>query len=52
LGLLLPFQCSCPIFVFVFIKFSFPPADGLFAGSAGVIFAMASHAVAVLDIVE
>jgi CHASE3 domain sensor protein len=52
LSFLLPLECACPILVFIFIKLGFPPAYWLFAGGSCMVFGMASHAVAVFDIVK
>ncbi len=52
LGLLLPFESSGPILVFVLIECGFPPACRLFTGGASMVLGMASHAITVLNIIK
>jgi hypothetical protein len=52
LGFLLPLECAYPVFIFVLIKFGFPPAYWLFAGGSCMVFGVASDAITMLDVVE
>jgi hypothetical protein len=52
LGLLLPFEGACPILVLVLIELRFPPVYGLFTGGACMVLGVASHAIAVLNVVK
>jgi hypothetical protein len=52
LGLLLPFEGACPILVLILIELRFPPAYWLFTGGACMVFGVASHAIAVFNVVK
>ncbi len=52
LGLLLPFESPGPILVFILIEFGFPPACRLFTGGTGMVLGVASHAIAVLNVIK
>ncbi len=52
LDFLLPFKGTRPILVLVFIEFCFPSANWLLAGGACVVLGVASHTIAMLNVVE